>query len=59
MPVTVERYEQSVSAPPLCEQLRIRDLLEDVAVQSMGRWWLAMRLEAFNRITRAMREGIA
>ncbi len=36
MPLTVERYEQSVSAPPLCEQLRIRDLLEDVAVQVDG-----------------------
>ena len=36
MPPTVERYEQSVSAPPLCEQLRIRDLLEDVAVQIDG-----------------------
>src|SRR5437879_1022537 len=36
MPLTVERYEQSVSAPPLCEQLRILDLLEDVAVQIDG-----------------------
>jgi hypothetical protein len=36
MPLTVERYEQSVSAPPLCEQLRIRDLLDDVAVQIDG-----------------------
>jgi len=36
MPMTVERYEQSMSAPPLCEQLRIRDLLDDVAVQIDG-----------------------
>lgn len=36
MPVTVERYEQSMSAPPLCEQLRIRDLLDDVAIQIDG-----------------------
>ena len=34
--MTVERYEQSMSAPPLCEQLRIRDLLDDVAVQIDG-----------------------
>ena len=27
MPVTLERYEKSLAAPPLCEQLRIRDLL--------------------------------
>ena len=36
MPLTAERYEQSLSAPPLSEQLRIRDLLEDVAVQIDG-----------------------
>ena len=36
MPLTTERYEQSMSAPPLCEQLRIRDLLDNVAVQIDG-----------------------
>jgi hypothetical protein len=36
MPLTIERYRQSLSAPPLCEQLRIRDLLDDVAVQMDG-----------------------
>jgi hypothetical protein len=36
MPLTAERYEQSTSAPPLCEQLRIRDLLDNVAVQMDG-----------------------
>jgi hypothetical protein len=36
MPLTAERYEQSLSAPPLCEQLRVRDLLENVAVQIDG-----------------------
>ena len=36
MPLTAERYEQSMGAPPLCEQLRIRDLLDNVAVQVDG-----------------------
>lgn len=36
MPLTAERYLQSTSAPPLCEQLRIRDLLDNVAVQTDG-----------------------
>ncbi len=36
MPLTAERYEQSIGAPPLCEQLRIRDLLDNVAVQIDG-----------------------
>src|SRR5215472_4574999 len=36
MPVTREQYERSLSAAPLCEQLRIRDLLDNVAVQLDG-----------------------
>ena len=36
MPLTVERFEKSLGAPPLCEQLRIRDLLDNVAVQVDG-----------------------
>jgi len=36
MPVTTEKYEQSLGAPPLCEQLRIRDLLDNIAVQVDG-----------------------
>ncbi|HWH60141.1 MAG TPA: hypothetical protein VN682_21110 [Terriglobales bacterium] len=36
MPVTVEGFERAMSAPPLCEQLRIRDLLDNVAVQIDG-----------------------
>jgi type IV secretory pathway VirB4 component len=36
MPLAAREYEQSLSAPPLCEQLRIRDLLENVAVQIDG-----------------------
>ncbi|HJT68656.1 MAG TPA: hypothetical protein VJ731_00575 [Terriglobales bacterium] len=36
MPVTLESYRRTMSAPPLCEQLRIRDLLDNVAVQIDG-----------------------
>lgn len=36
MPLTVERHDRLLSAPPLCEQLRIRDLLDNVAVQVDG-----------------------
>ncbi len=39
MPVTMEQYEKSLDAPALCEQLRIRDLLDDVAVQLDGSSW--------------------
>jgi len=36
MPVTLQQYERSLSAPALCEQLRIRDLLDNVAIQIDG-----------------------
>src|SRR5713226_4809681 len=36
MPATLEQYQKSLGQPALCEQLRIRDLLDDVAVQNNG-----------------------
>ena len=36
MPVTLQQHEKSLSAPALCEQLRIRDLLDNVAIQADG-----------------------
>ena len=36
MPVTLQQNERSLAAPALCEQLRIRDLLDNVAVQIDG-----------------------
>jgi type IV secretory pathway VirB4 component len=36
MPLTVEQHDRLLSAPPLCEQLRIRDLLDNVVVQVDG-----------------------
>jgi hypothetical protein len=36
MPLTAEQYHQSLAAPPLCEQLRIRDVLDNVAIQTDG-----------------------
>ena len=36
MPVTLQQHEKSLSAPALCEQLRIRDLLDNVAIQIDG-----------------------
>ena len=36
MTLTLERHSKALGAPPLCEQLRIRDLIDDVAVQVDG-----------------------
>src|SRR5579859_2099942 len=44
MPVTLEQYEKSIAAPPLCEQLRIRDLMDGVAIQIDGSFVAAYEL---------------
>jgi type IV secretory pathway VirB4 component len=36
MPLTLARHRQTQVAPALCEQLRIRDLLDNVAIQADG-----------------------
>ena len=36
MPVTMEEYRRSLKEPALAEQLKIRDLLDNVAVQMNG-----------------------
>jgi type IV secretion system protein TrbE len=36
VPLTLEQHHKALGAPPLCEQLRIRDLVDDVAVQIDG-----------------------
>jgi len=36
VPATTQEYKRSLCAPPLCESLRIRDLLDNVAVQIDG-----------------------
>jgi len=36
MPITLDEYERLLNAPPLCEQLQLRDLLDNVAVQFDG-----------------------
>jgi len=44
VPVTMQQYQKSLSAPSLCEQLRIRDLLDDVAIQLDGSFVAAYEL---------------
>jgi hypothetical protein len=44
VPVTTQQYQKSLSAPPLCEQLRIRDLLDDVAIRLDGSFVAAYEL---------------
>jgi type IV secretory pathway VirB4 component len=48
MPVTVEKFQKSLQAPALCEQLKIRDLLDNVAVQLDGSFIAGYELSGLN-----------
>lgn len=48
MTVTVEQYRRSLKAPALCEQLKIRDLLDNVAVQIDGSFVAGYELSGLN-----------
>ncbi len=48
MPVTMKEYQQSLSAAPLCENLQIRDLLDNVAVQVDGSFVAGYELSGVN-----------
>src|SRR5215468_4854551 len=36
MPLKMEQYEKLLSQPPLCEQLKVRDLTDDLLIQLNG-----------------------
>src|SRR5438445_13455142 len=36
MPLTCQEYNRSLSQPPLCEQLKVRDIVDDMLVQVNG-----------------------
>src|SRR5215469_7376578 len=36
MPVTMQQYARSLGQPPLCEQLKVRDLMDNLLIQLNG-----------------------
>ena len=36
MPLTTEQYQKSLAQPPLCEQLKVRDLTDNLLIQIDG-----------------------
>src|SRR5580700_11762817 len=48
MPATLEKYRKSLGQPALCEQLRIRDLLDGVAVQIDGSFVAAYQVSGIH-----------
>ncbi|MGH9353798.1 MAG: hypothetical protein ACRD2G_16825, partial [Terriglobia bacterium] len=48
MPVTLEKYQRSLKAPALAEQLKIRDLLDNVAIKLDGSFVAGYELSGLN-----------
>jgi type IV secretory pathway VirB4 component len=44
MPLRMEQYERSLAQPPLCEQLKIRDLCDNLLVQISGSFVAGYRM---------------
>ena len=36
MPLTVQQHNRSLAQPPLCEQLKVRDIVDDLLIQVNG-----------------------
>ena len=36
MPLTVQQHSKSLAQPPLCEQLKVRDIIDDLFVELNG-----------------------
>jgi len=59
MPITLKEYERLLDAPALCEQLRIRDLLDNVAIQLDGSFVAAYELGGLPPCMRATKSVTA
>ena len=48
MPLTMERYQKSLAQPPLCEQLRVRDLTDNLLIQLNGSFVAGYRVSGIH-----------
>jgi type IV secretory pathway VirB4 component len=48
MPLTVQEYKKSLGQPPLCEQLKVRDIVDDLLVQMNGSFVTGYKLSGMN-----------
>ena len=44
MPLWMEQYERSLAQPPLCEQLKVRDLCDNLLIQLNGSFVAGYRM---------------
>ena len=48
MPLTIEQHNKSLAQPPLCEQLKVRDIVDDLIVQTNGAFVGAYQVSGMN-----------
>src|SRR5271169_4912353 len=48
MPLTTEKHEKSLAQPPLCEQLKVRDLADDLLIQLNGSFVAGYRVSGIH-----------
>src|SRR6266446_3781153 len=48
MPLTIQNYERSQAQPPLCEQLKVRDLIDNLLIQLNGSFVAGYRVSGIS-----------
>ena len=48
MPLKTEQYQKSLAQPPLCEQLKVRDLTDDLLIQLNGSFVAGYRVSGIH-----------
>jgi TraG P-loop domain len=48
MPLTIQEYNKSLRQPPLCEQLKVRDIVDDLLIQVNGSLVAGYRVSGIN-----------
>ena len=48
MPLTMEQYQKSLAQPPLCEQLKVRDLTDGLLIQLNGSFVAGYRVSGIH-----------
>jgi len=48
MPLTVQEHNKSLGQPPLCEQLKVRDIIDDLLIQVNGSFVAGYRVSGIN-----------
>ena len=48
MPLTGQEYKRSLGQPPLCEQLKVRDIIDDLFIQVNGSFVAGYRVSGIN-----------